>query len=586
MSDTNGGRVRPKDAALALSAGYQLEATATGGTWYVLYLAVSPAGRAALKVPLDETCRPLIEAEAAFFGRHEVAGIAPPLRAAGGTVWADVSGDTLADRLAAGPRPGDAAPVALSLATTLAGLHGRGVVHRNVHAGSVRHTPAGWSLWDHAFAVDQGGTPIGEALFVERCDPDHLAPECVEEEPSYRAAADVYGVGCVLRDCLFGLAEPPSRRPRWGRADAPDWLRDLCIACLSHSPTKRPSAARLAEALRAGLSGEAADALGVAELLDYHRGRELRPGRRQRIDELIRRDKRWAAHYESVRFLDLERLAARQDAAELKAFLDDPSRITPYCREVAAGASAVLRDLLGGGFGARDRGDRQRHVASCVYCRRMMRMAQAQVAREEAELPQGEELLREQLLGRHYRKRLDAATEAVRRSAGGEQGKRDDLLARLHDMQSALTEEAMALVHEQGDAEEVVHGTFLSVFGALDDFSGEAGQFRDWVLATMKRRSIELLKKRRAAAREVPAEPQPTGWQFLSGAELVRRIRALSKQHDFQTLQWRFVDELSWEEIARRTGKSAAGEKRRFARLLSQLRDEIEGRLRSQPAKS
>src|SRR5262249_59139113 len=52
------------------------------------------------------------------------------------------------------------------------------------------------------------------------------------------------------------------------------------------------------------------------ELLDYARGR-ADDATRQRIDGQLKADPRWRAHLESVRYLDLEQLAARQDGEAL-----------------------------------------------------------------------------------------------------------------------------------------------------------------------------------------------------------------------------------------------------------------------------
>jgi hypothetical protein len=100
------------------------------------------------------------------------------------------------------------------------------------------------------------------------------------------------------------------------------------------------------------------------QLLAFLRGDLADPGEYARIAELLRTERRWWAHHESARHLDLERDAAVQDARDLAAF----SRPTDLCRAVAHSGGAVLLPLLRGQdqAGAWGRRRWERHLRDCV----------------------------------------------------------------------------------------------------------------------------------------------------------------------------------------------------------------------------
>jgi hypothetical protein len=149
-----------------------------------------------------------------------------------------------------------------------------------------------------------------------------------------------------------------------------------------------------------------------ARLLAYRRGELHDPLERAVIEEKLVDDPRWRAHWESVRRIDLERIAASQDARDLEAF----STPTDFCRAVAQSGGEVLRDLV------RKRGDEaggwswqqwSEHIDGCVYCRRMRRRMTAKVQAEESGLPEGEILLREWLLEPEYLAQINAVTGSL-----------------------------------------------------------------------------------------------------------------------------------------------------------------------------
>lgn len=145
------------------------------------------------------------------------------------------------------------------------------------------------------------------------------------------------------------------------------------------------------------------------QLLAFHRGEIADPHTCAAVEERLRKDRRWQAHWESIRYLDLDRAAAVQDAVDLGRFTADQA--TTHCKTAAESAGRVFETLLHG-TDERGRKDWNRHADNCVYCRRLRRHVHAQQQRREAGLPAGELLLRDWLLSRLY---LPALTEATRR---------------------------------------------------------------------------------------------------------------------------------------------------------------------------
>jgi hypothetical protein len=178
------------------------------------------------------------------------------------------------------------------------------------------------------------------------------------------------------------------------------------------------------------------------ELLAFVRGEISDPREYARIADLVQTDRRWRAHWESVRYLDLERAAAVQDARDLCAF-DAP---TAFCRAVADSGGAVLLPLLHGQDRAGDWHRRQwdRHLRDCVYCRRMRRRLRAPFEAEENGLPPGEPLLRDWLLGPLLAEPLDALTRRLATPASAA-----ETVIAAHETTVGET----AVLHEMGVAE-------------------------------------------------------------------------------------------------------------------------------------
>jgi hypothetical protein len=149
------------------------------------------------------------------------------------------------------------------------------------------------------------------------------------------------------------------------------------------------------------------------QLLAFHRGELADPHACAMVEERLRKDRRWQAHWESIRYLDLDRAAAVQDAADLARF--SAAEASSFCKAAAQSGGGVFETLPHGGDGAADRSrkDWNKHANTCVYCRRLRRHVHAQQQRREAGLPAGEMLLRDWLLSSSYLPALAAATRRL-----------------------------------------------------------------------------------------------------------------------------------------------------------------------------
>ena len=177
-----------------------------------------------------------------------------------------VEGETLAERLAAGPLPVDEAlAVGEGLAAALEAAHGAGILHRDVKPANVKVRPDGSvKLLDLGLArsfeargsVDsslsptittpatQAGVVLGTAAY--------MSPEQARGRPLDKRS-DIFSFGCVLYECLTGkkafsgdtvtdtLAAILKSEPDWEALPAatPRKACDLLRRCLQKDPKRR-----------------------------------------------------------------------------------------------------------------------------------------------------------------------------------------------------------------------------------------------------------------------------------------------------------------------------------------------------------
>ena len=185
------------------------------------------------------------------------------------------------------PSPREAAGLIETLARAMHYAHLRGVIHRDLKPGNVllagpervaKITDFGLAKRIDAEArdVSQSGAIMGTASYMA---PEQAAGKVHDTGP----AADVYGLGALLYECLTGQppfyaetaletlqqvleldALPPSRRG----VRLPRDLETICLKCLNKTPARRyASAEDLADDLRLFQAGEPirARAVGRAE---------------------------------------------------------------------------------------------------------------------------------------------------------------------------------------------------------------------------------------------------------------------------------------------------------------------------------
>ncbi|MFG3642997.1 protein kinase [Micromonospora sp. NPDC047762] len=171
-------------------------------------------------------------------------------------------GETLSERLAAGPLPPTVAMrTCAQVAEALAAAHERKLVHRDIKPSNVMLTPAGVKVVDFGIATTAGrpeleadGQLLGTAAYLA---PERLAGGTV------LPASDVYALGLLLYRTLTNelpwSAETPTQMltahvyvdpaPLPDVEGVPPEVHRLLDRCLARDPADRPDAAEVAAAL-------------------------------------------------------------------------------------------------------------------------------------------------------------------------------------------------------------------------------------------------------------------------------------------------------------------------------------------------
>ncbi|MFN2387394.1 MAG: protein kinase [Thermoanaerobaculia bacterium] len=177
-----------------------------------------------------------------------------------------IPGETLAERIAAGPLPLDeAVGVCRQIARAVEAAHQNGVLHRDLKPANIKITPDGtvkvldfglakafsaegsWGV-SHSPTITTGGTRDGVLLGTAA----YMSPEQARGKP-LDARSDVWSFGCVLYEALTGerafpgdtvpdiLAAVIHREPDWARLPAGTSLgvRRLLERCLRKDRDRR-----------------------------------------------------------------------------------------------------------------------------------------------------------------------------------------------------------------------------------------------------------------------------------------------------------------------------------------------------------
>jgi tRNA A-37 threonylcarbamoyl transferase component Bud32 len=173
-----------------------------------------------------------------------------------------VTGRSLEDRLATGPlSAAEAMRLGAQLASALAAVHARGLVHRDVKPANVMLTDDGAKLVDFGISAVAGDTSDESEEVLGT--PAYLAPERLRGRPT-TAATDVYALGLVLYKMLTGrlpwqgettteiLHAHSTVRPEPlpAKVDLPRPIASAVLRCLAKCSENRPTAAEMATVLR------------------------------------------------------------------------------------------------------------------------------------------------------------------------------------------------------------------------------------------------------------------------------------------------------------------------------------------------
>jgi WD40 repeat protein len=197
-----------------------------------------------------------------------------------------LEGGTLSAKVSQSPLPAsEAAGVVETLARAVQHAHEQGIVHRDLKPANVLLTADGTpKVADFGLARrlgEAGQTQTGALVGT----PSYMAPEQAGGKKDIGPAADAYGLGAILYECLTG--RPPFRGdtpletlrqvldddpvpPRRLQPKVPRDLDTICLKCLHKDPARRYARALdLAEDLRRLRAGEpvAARPVGPGERL-------------------------------------------------------------------------------------------------------------------------------------------------------------------------------------------------------------------------------------------------------------------------------------------------------------------------------
>jgi RNA polymerase sigma factor (sigma-70 family) len=171
----------------------------------------------------------------------------------------------------------------------------------------------------------------------------------------------------------------------------------------------------------------------------------------------------------------------------------------------------------------------------------------------------------------------------MRQVAAGEIGGLESLYDRYHGMAYAL---ALRITTETGLAEDVVQDSFLGVWRNAGRYAETKGSVRGWLLAIVRHRAIDAMRRRRAAVAlgEEAEEVLPTAltlpdiWPEIAGrldAEDVRRALTVLPPAQREVIELAYFDGLTQREIAGRTGAPLGTVKSRMRLGLVALREQL-----------
>ncbi|HEY3451015.1 MAG TPA: serine/threonine-protein kinase [Myxococcales bacterium] len=231
-------------------AEYQLTRRLAAGGMGVVYEAEGPKGACAVKVlsallAAEPELRTRFRREAAALRAIEHPGVVRILAEGEerGFCWyamERVQGSDLRARIEQGALPAaEVAVLARRLLETLAVVHGKGFVHRDIKPGNILLSATGPKLCDFGIARFDGSSTLTESAAVLG-SLRYMAPE--QRLGRTDARSDLYAVGVVLHEALAKGVPGEAVLPR----NVPAKLRRLVERLLADRPIDRPADARAA----------------------------------------------------------------------------------------------------------------------------------------------------------------------------------------------------------------------------------------------------------------------------------------------------------------------------------------------------
>jgi RNA polymerase sigma-70 factor (ECF subfamily) len=194
-------------------------------------------------------------------------------------------------------------------------------------------------------------------------------------------------------------------------------------------------------------------------------------------------------------------------------------------------------------------------------------------------------------ISRAERDALDAA--AMQRILAGD----DTGLAELYDRHAPFVlGVALKILHDQNEAEDVIHDAFVAIVERADQFRPERGSVIAWLVTTVRNLALDRARRRVRRAQIVEDElrhepgdpvldPEALSWIEHRRSAVVAALARVSPAQR-RTLEIAFFEGLSYPEIAAREGVPLGTVKSRAARALTALRAALDGKLQGEEGTS
>lgn len=160
----------------------------------------------------------------------------------------------------------------------------------------------------------------------------------------------------------------------------------------------------------------------------------------------------------------------------------------------------------------------------------------------------------------------------------------EDALAALYDRHGRMAYSlAYRIVGNRETAEEVVQEAFLAIWRRAETYRPERGAVRNWLLAVVRHRAIDVVRAREARPRTTPVDdlplaatddPEQAALQSVHGAQIREAVAALPVDQR-TAVELAYFAGLSYPEIALRLGIPLGTVKSRLRLALGRLRERL-----------